>query len=192
MSMLIEQTQREMQDSFAFSRRAEIEGIKVSSASFSSKNLSSDSEESLSVGMRFVPENATISNQCVYASTLFECIVTESLDAELSDAVAKFSCSLLATYHLHKGYVPTESELTAFHKANVIYNCWPYFREFVQASAGRMNMPPPPVPFLRVRVVPDEPVSEILPGPRKKKLSAAKKVVPNLGKGRIAKDGSKL
>jgi hypothetical protein len=109
-------------------------------------------EEPLSVAFRFVPQDAFIGEGCVRATTLFECIITESEVSEAPKPVARFACALTATYNLHDGYVPTEAEIAAFHKANVIFNCWPYFREFIQSSACRMNIPPPPVPFVRVQV----------------------------------------
>jgi hypothetical protein len=154
MSNLIEQTQAEMQDSHAFSRRAQIVGIKISSAVFSApRALPLELEEALSVGIRFAPQDASITDGCAIATTFFECVITESADTEDLEPIAKFECSLAATYHLADDFIPSEVELAAFHKANVIFNCWPYFREFVQSSACRMNIPPPPVPFVRVQVV---------------------------------------
>jgi hypothetical protein len=179
MSMLIEQTQSEMQDSHAFSRRAEIVGVRVSSAAFSVPNLLPlEIEEALSVGIRFVPQGANIAHGCVHATTLFECIISDSSESETRDPVAKFECCLTATYQLQDSYVPTESELNAFHKANVIFNCWPFFREFIQSSASRMNIPPPPVPFIRVHVLPDETPSTALVAPRKRIKKALKDIDP--------------
>jgi hypothetical protein len=177
MSILIEQTQAEMQDSYAFSRRVEIVGIKVSSAAFSvPRSISLDLEEALSVGIRFAPQDAPIADGCVRANTFFECVITESSASEELDPVAKFECSLMAIYHLHDGYVPTEAELAAFHKANVIFNCWPYFREFIQNSAARMNIPPPPIPFIRVHLVPAESSGTALPSPPKRLKKSTKSI----------------
>jgi hypothetical protein len=168
MSILIQQTQREMHESHALSRRVEIVGIKLSSAAFSApKALPLEIEETLSVGVRYALQDATVFNECIQATTLFECIINESSESEELDPVAKFECSLIATYKVQEGYSPTKAELGAFHKANVVFNCWPYFREFIQNSAARMNIPPPPVPFIRVHVVPSEPPNRTLPSPPK-------------------------
>ncbi|WP_348269492.1 hypothetical protein P8936_12305 [Edaphobacter paludis] len=181
MSILIEQTQAEMQCSYAFSRRAEIVGVKVISASFAAPRvLSVDSEESLSVGIRFAPKEAPIVNGCVQANTFFECVITEAAMSEGLDPLAKFECSLMATYQLHEGYMPTEAEIAAFHKANVIFNCWPYFREFIQNSAARMNIPPPPVPFIRVHVISDNPAGA-LPQPLKRPKKSTKSISMSAG-----------
>ena len=71
MAILIEQTQIEMQDSHAFSRRAEIAGIKVSAATFSApKALPLELEEALTVAIRYAPQDALISDDCVRARSL--------------------------------------------------------------------------------------------------------------------------
>jgi hypothetical protein len=127
----------------------------------------------LSAGVRYTPQQIAVSNGRVNASTLFECVVTEAGASE-EDPIAKLECSLTATYQLEEGYAPTESELTAFHNANIIFNCWPYFREFVQSSACRMNVPPPPIPFVRVYVVSKQ-EAESFPSTNKKR--SAKKTV---------------
>jgi hypothetical protein len=150
MSIVIEQSPAEMHESHAFSSRAEIVGIRVSSASFSlPKPLSQDFDGNLSVGVRYAPKEVTLANECANATTLFECVIT---DKDELDPVAKFECYLTAIYSVEEGYIPTEAELNSFHRANVIFNCWPYFREFIQSAASRMNIPPPPIPFVRVHV----------------------------------------
>ncbi len=86
----------------------------------------------------------------------------------------RVSCKLEAEYTLRPEFDPTEVQITAFHKGNVIFNCWPYFREFVQNTTLRMHIPPPPIPFLRLappqkesRVSDGEqPVATKSPGPK--------------------------
>jgi hypothetical protein len=62
----------------------------------------------------------------------------------------KISCAFEAEYLVNPKFKPTDEQLKAFHEGNVIFNCWPYFREFVQNSTVRMHLPPPPIPFLRI------------------------------------------
>jgi hypothetical protein len=45
--------------------------------------------------------------------------------------------------------VPTIEELQAFADTNALMNCWPYWRELVQTTVARMNLPPLVVPLLR-------------------------------------------
>jgi len=37
--------------------------------------------------------------------------------------------------------VITEEAVDAFGQVNAVFHAYPYFREFVQSSAGRMNLP---------------------------------------------------
>ncbi len=162
MSVVIEQTQSEMQDSHAFSRRAAIAGVRVSEATFSNvKALSLEQDEALLVGIRYALRGTLVEKESIEATTLFECVITESAGSGEADPIVKIECALTATYDIQQGFNPSEAELNAFHKANVIFNCWPYFREFVQSAACRMNIPPPPVPFVRVHIVADKPALTI-------------------------------
>lgn len=59
----------------------------------------------------------------------------------------------------------TDIDLNVFCEMNAVYNVWPYFREFVQNMAGRMDIPPLLLPLLKIRP----------PKIRKRAPSAAKK-----------------
>jgi hypothetical protein len=59
-------------------------------------------------------------------------------------------CCFEAEYRFTQDYKPSEPQVEAFRSANAVFNCWPFFREFVQTSVTRMNFPPPPVPFLKI------------------------------------------
>jgi len=61
------------------------------------------------------------------------------------------SATYLAEYQLAQGFTPSEAECRAFLSSNVILNCWPYWREYVQTTVARMNLPPITLPFFRVR-----------------------------------------
>jgi len=76
------------------------------------------------------------------------------------------AATILAEYQLAEGFVPSLEERKAFLDVNAAFNCWPYWREFVQSTAGRMNLPPLTVPFFRVR--PQEPAKTKLLGEGKK------------------------
>lgn len=39
---------------------------------------------------------------------------------------------------------PSEQHVVAFHGGNAIFNCWQYFREFIQSATARMGFPPLP------------------------------------------------
>lgn len=53
-------------------------------------------------------------------------------------------------YALPQGLDPTQQEITAFSKTNAMLNSWPYWREFVQNTVTRMNLPPLVLPLFRL------------------------------------------
>jgi hypothetical protein len=65
-----------------------------------------------------------------------------------SSDVLSIGCSFDALYWLRPDFEPTEEQISAFHASNAVFTCWPYFREFIQNTALRMHIPPPPIPFL--------------------------------------------
>jgi hypothetical protein len=63
-------------------------------------------------------------------------------------------CTLSAEYKLNPGYVPEPEDVKAFKDGNAVFNCWPYFREFLQNTLTRMNWPPLTAPFMRLQPKP--------------------------------------
>jgi hypothetical protein len=63
------------------------------------------------------------------------------------------SATFLGEYRTAKGFRPTTKELDAFLKANATFNCWPYWREYVQSSVARMDLPPTTLPFFRIKSI---------------------------------------
>ncbi|HEY2120650.1 MAG TPA: hypothetical protein VGH37_15780 [Candidatus Acidoferrum sp.] len=61
------------------------------------------------------------------------------------------AATFLAEYEMAEGFNPSVEELNSFVHANAVFNCWPYWREYVHSTAARMNLPPLTLPFFRVR-----------------------------------------
>jgi hypothetical protein len=61
------------------------------------------------------------------------------------------SATFIAEYEMAQGFNPSTDDLDAFVNANAVFNCWPYWREYVHSTAARMNLPPITLPFFRVR-----------------------------------------
>jgi preprotein translocase subunit SecB len=61
------------------------------------------------------------------------------------------TATFIAEYEMAEGFSPSSEELNAFVNANAVFNCWPYWREYVHSTAARMNLPPLTLPFFRVR-----------------------------------------
>lgn len=53
-------------------------------------------------------------------------------------------------YNLPKKLHPPLKALQAFARINGIYNAWPYFREFVQTTSQRMDLPAVVLPVYRI------------------------------------------
>jgi preprotein translocase subunit SecB len=62
-------------------------------------------------------------------------------------------------YGLPKGMKPTPRELKLFAETNGIFNAWPYWREFVQSTSSRMNVPQIVLPPYRLKGVDCPPVN---------------------------------
>ncbi len=59
-------------------------------------------------------------------------------------------CTWEVDYRLAENYQPSPKAVKAFKDGNAIFNCWPYFREYVQNAVTRMNLPPLTIPLLRL------------------------------------------
>lgn len=53
-------------------------------------------------------------------------------------------------YRVPEDFKTTKAEINAFANVNGVYNAWPYFREFVQTTTQRMNLPPLILPVYRI------------------------------------------
>jgi hypothetical protein len=71
--------------------------------------------------------------------------------------IVSLECTYAVDYQLREGFEPSPKQVKAFKDGNVIFNCWPYFREYLQNSVQRMGFPPLAAPFLRVQPKPPKP-----------------------------------
>lgn len=53
-------------------------------------------------------------------------------------------------YSLPKDLKVSPAQLNTFARINGIFNAWPYWREFVQSTIARMNLPPVTLPVFRL------------------------------------------
>ncbi len=77
--------------------------------------------------------------------------------------VVSVGCVYALDYRLKEGFEPSPRQVKAFKDGNVIFNCWPYFREHLQESIQRMGFPPLTAPFLRVQPKPSKMSAEANP-----------------------------
>lgn len=87
--------------------------------------------------------------------------VTSTLRVELrvksnGSPLATFETSYRLAYGMAPGAIPETDQLedfTQFSAVNGIFHAWPYFREIVQSSSGRMGLAPIVLPLLRINEV---------------------------------------
>ncbi len=70
------------------------------------------------------------------------------------DPAVKISVEYVLNYKLENAAEFGENELANFCNINVLYNAWPFFREFVLSSTNRMSVPPLVLPLLSVSASP--------------------------------------
>lgn len=77
-------------------------------------------------------------------------------------------------YRLPEHVNPSKEEIKAFSETNALLNSWPYWREFVQSSTVRMNLPPLTLPLFRLFRAP-EPSEHETGSPEKRSTSAKRR-----------------
>ena len=151
MSITIEQTKEQVADSFELNRHVYLRSIRMAKSSLWSESISmlEGVHGPLESRIDFNPAEVKKLDSVLLLNTTFKFNVYAA-SASPAREVVRIECQFEAEYGLASGYTPAEGHIKAFHEGNAIFNCWPYFREYVQSSAVRMNYPPPPVPLLRL------------------------------------------
>jgi len=156
MSVTIEQDSDQWKLAYSLQSRAEIQSVRLVDANVCCKIKLDEASFPLNLQLNFTPEETTLKDNRLSIPVSF-CFKISGKDG--TEAVV-ILCRLEAAYDLAEGFEPNNEEITAFKKGNAIFNCWPYFREYVQNSVTRMDYPAPTVPYLRLvpkPVAPKEP-----------------------------------
>lgn len=146
----IEQQAEAVKLSFEFQTNAEICGIRLVSANVSRTDfVLGEAGGMLASGLVFRPADRGRDQQHVTFAVEFDFRIWSGQGDDKRD-LARIRCKFDADYDLNPGFDPAEAQMAAFHHGNAIFNCWPYFREFVQNTTVRMDLPPATIPFLRL------------------------------------------
>jgi hypothetical protein len=94
-----------------------------------------------------------------YVLTSLEVRIT-SADAEQKKQPLALRVEYELKYRVPADFKATKAEISSFAKVNGVYNAWPYFREYVQSTMLRMNLPPVILPVYRI---PPTPKNEATP-----------------------------
>lgn len=151
----IEQQPEDVALSFELQVNAEISGVRLSSANISRSSPDFVLDEYsgfLTSGVSFKPAERKRLDQRITLAVEFEYRIRSGDMAGTNDGqdLARIRCKFEADYDLSPNFDPSELQVVAFHGGNAIFNCWPYFREFIQTATTRMGFPPATVPFLRL------------------------------------------
>ena len=168
--MIIEQDAQQAKNSFMLSVNAELHDLRLGEATIWSIGPFDEemAKGELSSELRFRPAALKELANSIFMSIefLFRIVVgTEEL--------VRIACRFDAEYKLRNDFHPTKEQVEAFHHGNAIFNCWPFFREFVQNTTSRLNYPSAPVPFLRL--MPKRPGEGSLTVPTERTIAATKK-----------------
>ncbi|MCL4822087.1 MAG: hypothetical protein KJ067_23410 [Vicinamibacteria bacterium] len=73
------------------------------------------------------------------------------------EAKAAVLVSIAATFELEyecpEVVTPTTEDLAAFAQTNGVFNAWPYWREYLQATLQRMQLPPIVLPLMTMKQI---------------------------------------
>jgi hypothetical protein len=150
--MIIEQTKDQINDAVGFHSRAEIGSLRLARARvWSRERITKVTGNKVVFDIQFKPGASSSEEGTLYLETDFKFAINEARQEESDEPLPLIliECCFEAEYRF-RDYTPSDKQIEAFRSANAVFNCWPFFREYVQASATRMNFPPPPVPLLRL------------------------------------------
>jgi hypothetical protein len=154
--MIIEQDAEQVREAVYLHSRADVRFFRLSQAKLWSQPYATPGKtKKLSFDVFFKPAGIRLETDALTLDTDFTFNMIE--EAEERRPLISIECRFEAQYGLAEGYAPSNQQIQAFHTANAIFNCWPFFREYVQNSVLRMNFPPPPVPFLKISIKQETP-----------------------------------
>ena len=73
-----------------------------------------------------------------------------SIEKKSSEPVLTINALYALAYQLDSFDGLTQEGFEQFANLNGVYNAWPYWREFVQNTVGRMGLPPLTIPVFRI------------------------------------------
>lgn len=151
MGFNIQQTKEELQSSAIFQRNAELKGISLVECRCSADEALASAQGALRLNLKNESEARPVTEQTVnFIVKLTVRGQPADLPASAEAPALQVSGSFALSYQLKPGYEPKAEEMNAFKEGNAIFNCWPYFREFVQSMCSRMGLQITPVPLLRL------------------------------------------
>ena len=165
--MIIEQTREQMRDAIAFHTGSSFRSLRlVHSKAWSAPYAVVAEAADVAFDIHFNPAEVHLGSDCLTVDTDFN--FSMSSETGEKQPLIFVECRFEAQYELVSDYKPLDAQIEAFRVANAIFNCWPFFREYVNNTVVRMNFPPPPIPFLRIVRKKEEVTSGATSAPQEK------------------------
>jgi hypothetical protein len=142
--------QKEMtpaEQSFLVSGRVQLEDVRlIKSISYMEPEaLQGEKEFKITHTTRVLPDEEK--NQIiVFVSFKFKSFSIDKPDKQIIGIAAEF----LLTYTISGFEGLTDKGIKEFGNLNGVFNAWPYWREFIQNTIARMNLPPLTIPVFRI------------------------------------------
>lgn len=76
--------------------------------------------------------------------------VVRDADSDKGEPLVTMSITYALEYALEGTSEVSEGTLAEFARVNGAFNAWPYWREYIQTTSARMNLPPIVLPVFRV------------------------------------------
>jgi hypothetical protein len=145
MSYTISQDTEQRKLAVSLQHNSDISAIRLIEAKVNCKSALDEKLHPLSFAAEFHPDAIERNQRTLSVITQFSFkIISDNHKTE----VIVLQCRMAAEYILAEGFEPSAEQINAFKEGPAIFNCWPYFREYVQSTVVRMNYPPPTIPFL--------------------------------------------
>jgi len=179
MTIQLAQTPEEFQRAFNVQSRSEIVAIRLVSAVLRSEDPAEYLKDGAAIQFKIGHKvgSYAMKTERILAVTvdcgLWALLSTDQKPPAESSPVFGITATFEATYELQEKYEPAPEDLKAFSDGNVVFNVWPFFREYAQNTCLRFGYPgTPAVPLLRLvsKPPPEQPQT---PSPRRRRAPLA-------------------
>ncbi len=152
----IQQTAEQAKLAFELHTHAEIESVRLLKSRVARRSLLEPLRGPIALRLKHKARQASAPEGLLRLEISFHMSGAEEKAASAPDSgrvrepLVLVECIWEVDYRLAEKYQPTPEAVKAFKDGNAVFNCWPYFREYVQNTITRMNLPPLTVPLLRL------------------------------------------
>jgi hypothetical protein len=171
--MIIQQTAEQAALAFELHTRAEIKSIRLLKSRVASRPLFKPPQGPVVLRIAHKARQAEGPEGVLRLEVNFRVTGVEEQSgptaqaAKAREPLLAVECTWALDYQLASGYRPGPEAVKAFKDGNAVFHCWPYFREYVQSTVSRMNLPPLTLPLLRlIPKPPSQKVAKQSKGPR--------------------------